>query len=92
MIGLDVLTGANNRGPRCGIPSYHVWTLMDVDEEESWSDEDDGMDVDGDEAPTLKRAKTNAGAVVARGKREPKSNRQLAGMRDQAVSGVASLI
>ncbi|EIN11211.1 GTP binding protein 4 [Punctularia strigosozonata HHB-11173 SS5] len=55
---------------------------MDIDED----DEDDGewMDVDGAERAPTKRAKGNAGEVVAQNKREPKSNRQLAGMRDQA--------
>ena len=46
---------------------------MDVDEEEG-----------GDNAPR-KRAKANSGAVVAYG-RGPRRNRQLAGMRDDAVS------
>ena len=52
-------------------------------------DEDEGadwMDVDGEEAPPLKkRVKGNSGAVVATDRRGPKSDRMLAGMRDQAV-------
>lgn len=50
--------------------------------------EDSWMDVDEDEAgPTraAKQSKTNSGAVVAKGRREPKTNRQLAGLRDQGV-------
>ena len=60
---------------------------MDVDGEregEGDGEEADWMDVDGEEAPT-KRAKANSGAVVAKG-RHPRSQRQLAGMRDEAVS------
>ena len=48
--------------------------------------EEEWMDVDGEEAPGLKKARTNSGAVVAKGARHPRSNRQLAGMRDEAVS------
>ena len=44
------------------------------------------MDVDGDDMTPQKRVKANSGAVVAKGKREPRSNRQLAGLRDDAVS------
>lgn len=64
---------------------------MDVDGEEGESEEDEDawMDVDGNGAPT-KRAKGNSGAIVAKG-RQPRSNRQYAGMRDQAVSGPRSL-
>lgn len=59
---------------------------MEVDEaEEDWEDESDGMDVDGEERVSAKRAKANSGAVVTKN-RQPKTNRQLAGMRDQAVS------
>ncbi len=64
---------------------------MDVDEDDaSDNDEDDGMDVDGEEAPTLKRTKANSGAVVVASRRAPKTNRQLAGMRDDAVSVFSS--
>lgn len=57
---------------------------MDVDED----GEDGWMDVDGEEedATPNKRAKANSGAIIAKSAREPKTNRQLAGMRDQAVS------
>ncbi|KAF9013838.1 P-loop containing nucleoside triphosphate hydrolase protein [Hymenopellis radicata] len=57
---------------------------MDVDE-----DDEDGMDVDGEEAPTLKRTKANSGAVVAASRRAPRTNRQLAGMRDDAQANRA---
>ncbi|KAI0665849.1 GTP binding protein 4 [Trametes maxima] len=67
---------------------------MDVDE--AMSGDDDGadgegewMDVDGDEAPKLKRAKGNSGAVIAKDARHPRSNRQLAGMRDEAQASKA---
>ncbi|TDL21441.1 P-loop containing nucleoside triphosphate hydrolase protein [Rickenella mellea] len=60
---------------------------MDVDVEGGGGDgaegEDGWMDVDDDETTPKKRGKANSGAVVAKsGKREPRSNRQLAGMRD----------
>jgi len=46
----------------------------------------DWMDVDGEEAPPLKkRVKGNSGAVVATDRRGPKTDRRVAGMRDQAV-------
>ena len=64
---------------------------MDVDEEmgdESGEGEGEWMDVDGDEVPKLKRAKANSGAVIAKNARHPRSNRQLAGLRDEAVSTV----
>lgn len=68
----------------------------DEDVEMEGGDEDDTgasdngegwMDVDGEDdessAPT-KRVKTNSGGVI--NKREPRSNRQMAGMRDEGVS------
>lgn len=61
---------------------------MDVDGEgDGEVAEADWMDVDGEEdgAPK-KRLKTESGAVAARGKRAPRSDRRLAGMRDNAVS------
>ncbi|OCH88156.1 GTP binding protein 4 [Obba rivulosa] len=62
---------------------------MDVDEEGAGA-EDAWMDVDGEEgAAPNKRAKANSGAVVAKGKHEPRSNRQLAGMRDDAQASKA---
>ena len=48
--------------------------------------EDEWMDVDGEEVPRLKKAKVNSGAVVVKGARHPRSNRQLAGIRDDTVS------
>ena len=63
---------------------------MDVDEDAEMGEDEEGegewMDVDGEEAPRLKKAKANSGAVVAKGARHPKTNRQLAGMRDETVS------
>lgn len=41
------------------------------------------MDVDGEQQAPRKKTKTNEGRVVA--KREPRSNRSLAGMRDDVV-------
>ncbi|KAJ8462138.1 hypothetical protein ONZ51_g11093 [Trametes cubensis] len=61
---------------------------IDVDEEiddESGEGEGEWMDVDGDEVPKLKRAKTNSGAVIAKDARHPRSIRQLAGLRDEAL-------
>ena len=58
------------------------------DAEEDGSEREDGgdgwMDVDEDESAPKKRVKTNSGRVI--NKREPRSHRQLAGMRDEAVS------
>ena len=61
---------------------------MDVDEDTEMGEggEDEWMDVDGEEAPQSKKAKTNLGAVVAKGARHPRSNCQLVCMRDEAVS------
>ena len=61
---------------------------MDVDMEGDEGDEGDWMDVDDAEGgKTVKRIKTNeGGAVTAKGSRVPRSNRMLAGMRDQTVS------
>jgi nucleolar GTP-binding protein len=66
---------------------------MDVDDGAGIATDGDSewMDVDeegGDNAPR-KRAKANSGAVVAYG-REPRRNRQLAGMRVDAVSFLSS--
>lgn len=61
---------------------------MDVDDDEDSGARDDGnsdeMDVDGEEQPSSKKVKTNSGAVAA--KRMPRSDRTLAGLRDEAVS------
>ncbi|KAH9839029.1 P-loop containing nucleoside triphosphate hydrolase protein [Rhodofomes roseus] len=61
---------------------------MDVDEGEEA--EGDWMDVDGEDQPTPnKRAKSNLGAAVGKGKREPQTDRRLAGMRDHAQAAKA---
>lgn len=59
---------------------------MDVDMDVEENDNEEWMDVDDDASTPKKRAKTNSGAIAAKNKREPRSNRQLAGMRDDAVS------
>ena len=65
---------------------------MDIDEGSgSEGGDDQWMDVDGEESSPNKRVKSNSGAVMAKGARGPKSNRQLAGMRDDAVSSEHSL-
>ncbi|KAH8107497.1 P-loop containing nucleoside triphosphate hydrolase protein [Phellopilus nigrolimitatus] len=61
---------------------------MDVDMDGGDGDAE-WMDVDGEEMTPQKRAKANTGAVVTKGKREPRSNRQLAGMRDGAQASKA---
>ena len=59
---------------------------MDVDGDEDEAEEGDWMDVDeGDGTTPNKRRKSNTGAVMARSARGPRSNRQLAGLRDEAV-------
>jgi len=50
--------------------------------DEGWMDEDE--DGDADESSPKKRVKTNSGGVINR--REPKSDRQMGGLRDQEVS------
>ncbi|CCL98715.1 uncharacterized protein FIBRA_00719 [Fibroporia radiculosa] len=63
---------------------------MDVDgEAEADGDEADWMDVDGEEPASRKRAKANSGVVVAKGSREPRSDRRLAGMRDELQASKA---
>lgn len=57
---------------------------VDMDDEGADGEEGDWMDVDGEDTPN-KRSKGNAGGVVAVNRREPRTNRQLAGMRDEAV-------
>jgi len=52
------------------------------DDVEEWMDEDE--DGDADESSPKKRVKTNSGGVINR--REPKSDRQMGGLRDQEVS------
>ncbi|KAH7888986.1 P-loop containing nucleoside triphosphate hydrolase protein [Phlebopus sp. FC_14] len=62
---------------------------MDVDMDEAGEGDDgeegDWMDVDGEETPN-KRAEGNSGAVIAKSSRGPRSNRQLAGMRNEQVN------
>ena len=65
---------------------------MDVDAESNSEMSDGGgesMDIDNDGGSSAKkRRKSNSGAVTAvaaKGKREPRANRQLAGLRDNAV-------
>ena len=68
---------------------------MDVDEDADMGEEGvegEWMDVDGEEAPKLKRVKGNTGSAIAKGARHPRSNRQLAGMRDEAVSMMTCLV
>jgi nucleolar GTP-binding protein len=59
---------------------------MDVDVHGGADGEDaeQWMDVDGEEQSPPKRTKTNSGAIVAAG-RQPRTNRQFAGMRDEVV-------
>ncbi len=70
---------------------------MDVDGDDHGEDGDNWvsegedetmMNVDGDEGEDgvrHKRGKANSGAVIALRKRVPRSNRQLAGLRDESV-------
>ena len=59
----------------------------DMDMDGSEEGEGEWMDVDEEDSTPKKRTKSNTGsAVVNKGKREPRSNRQLAGLRDDAVS------
>jgi len=46
------------------------------------------MDVDGEDKPN-KRVKSNSGGVVAIDRRGPRTNRQFAGMRDEAQASRA---
>ena len=62
----------------------------DGEDGDNWVSDGDGedetmMDVDGDEGTRHKRGKANSGSVISHQKRTPRSNRQLAGMRDEAV-------
>ncbi|KAI0066176.1 GTP binding protein 4 [Artomyces pyxidatus] len=60
---------------------------MDVDE----GPEGEWMDIDGEETTPNKRSKANSGAIIAKSenRREPRSQRHLAGMRDEAQSARA---
>ncbi|KAH9040097.1 P-loop containing nucleoside triphosphate hydrolase protein [Lactarius pseudohatsudake] len=69
----------------------------DEDDEAAWEEDEgeeaDTMEIDGeedgdDDDTPRKRGKANSGAVIAR-KRAPHSNRQLAGLRDEAQAAKA---
>lgn len=66
---------------------------MEVDMEDAESDvtdDEEGMDVDEAEGPTpTKRAKTNSGAIISRGNRQPRTNRQLSGLKNDAQASKA---
>ncbi|ETW81153.1 hypothetical protein HETIRDRAFT_319570 [Heterobasidion irregulare TC 32-1] len=61
---------------------------MDVDMDEAGA-ESEWMDVDGEDGTPNKRVKSNSGAVVPKNRREPRTNRQLAGMRNEEQSAKA---
>ncbi|BGP05443.1 Nucleolar GTP-binding protein 1 [Rhodotorula toruloides] len=56
----------------------------EMDQDESFADEGDDaeMDVDEDAQASKKRRTSSSGSIVAKGKRVPGSNRQLAGLKD----------
>lgn len=62
---------------------------MDEEDEEDWEDEE--MDVDEDESVPRKKKRMESGAVAITNKRVPRSNRQLAGLRDADVRCVLFL-
>ncbi|KAJ8586125.1 P-loop containing nucleoside triphosphate hydrolase protein [Rhizopogon salebrosus TDB-379] len=63
---------------------------MDVDMDTAdIGEEGDWMDVDGEEQTPNKRVKNNSGGVIAKHVRAPKTNRQLAGMRDEQQASKA---
>ncbi|KIP06114.1 hypothetical protein PHLGIDRAFT_128469 [Phlebiopsis gigantea 11061_1 CR5-6] len=61
---------------------------MDVDGPGAEDGDGEWMDVDEDATPA-KRAKANSGAAVTKGRREPATNRQFAGMRDDVQANKA---
>lgn len=64
---------------------------VDNDDDDGFEDESgDEMDVDGADTSMTKRAKGNAGGVVARGK-QPHSNRQMAGFKNVEVRSLSCL-
>ena len=76
--GMDVDGDGDDRGDGDGDGDDDDWASEGEDDASV-------MDVDGEEGTRRdKRGKANSGAVIAR-KRAPRSNRQLAGMRDEAV-------
>ncbi|KIM45613.1 hypothetical protein M413DRAFT_65754 [Hebeloma cylindrosporum] len=56
--------------------------MGDIDADAERGDGEGWMDVDEDEGAPKKRVKTNSGGVI--NKREPRSHRHMAGMRDEA--------
>lgn len=65
---------------------------VDNDDDDGFEDESgDEMDVDGADTSMTKRAKGNAGGVVARGK-QPHSNRQMAGFKNAEVCFLSFLL
>lgn len=59
---------------------------MDVDGAESVEEaESEWMDVDGENDTPNKRAKSNTGEITRFSRRDPRTDRRLAGMRDQSV-------
>lgn len=86
---LAKLQGAERKRKRQQDEDEDVDMDMDMDGEggeDGW--EDDTMDVDGDDTPRRKKAKRNDGAVsvVAASGKGPRTDRRLAGMRDEGVS------
>ncbi|KAK0475552.1 P-loop containing nucleoside triphosphate hydrolase protein [Armillaria novae-zelandiae] len=63
---------------------------VDGDDMENDGEDDDGMDVDGEEKAMAKRVKGNSGGVVTIDRRAPKTNRQLAGLRDEGQASKAT--
>ncbi|KAG6375573.1 P-loop containing nucleoside triphosphate hydrolase protein [Boletus reticuloceps] len=63
----------------------------DMDDAEPVAEGDEGewMDVDGEEPPSRKRAKSDSGTFIAKSARAPRTNRQLAGMRDDQQASKA---
>ena len=59
---------------------------MNDDEEDAEGDESDQMEVDGEAPPSRKRAKGNFGTVIAKNARAARTDRQLAGLRDDQVN------
>ncbi|KAG6902508.1 hypothetical protein C0995_015700 [Termitomyces sp. Mi166 len=62
---------------------------MEDDDDMEGSGDDAQMDVDGEEQAPKKKAKGNSGAVMTVNRRAPKSDRRLAGLRDQAQASRA---
>ena len=57
---------------------------MDYDDDENWEDEGE-MDIDEEESVPRKRTRTEGGAVAITNRRAPRSNRNLAGLKDANV-------